>query len=155
MNTKLSVCSGHLSRSRCVSLSITWKCWVSGCWSESSSLIRPSSWFLLSLCVFVSAPADGDEEASGQDRAGVRGPVRAVLVPQPRAVHVPLLPLPPDGSVAGSPRHHPAGQSPQLLLVLRQPLRPLPAERELPPTLQQVRVSGSCSASVHLNLSHW
>lgn len=76
----------------------------------------------------MSAPPDGNEEASGQDRVGVRGPVRPVLVPQPRALHVPLLPLPPDGPVAGSPRHHPAGQSPQLLLVLRQPVRPLPAQ---------------------------
>lgn len=73
----------------------------------SSPVDQAADYF--SLCLFASASPDGDEEASGQDRVGVRRPVRPVLVPQPRALHVPLLPLPPDGSVAGSSRHHPAG----------------------------------------------
>lgn len=63
-----------------------------------------------------------------------------MLVPKPRPLHVPLLPLPPDGSVAGPPRHHSSSPGPQLLLVLRQPVRALPAQREFPQTLQQVRV---------------
>lgn len=76
----------------------------------------------------MSSLSDGDEEAPGQDRAGVRRFVRLVLVSQPCSLHVPLLPLQPDGSVAGPPRHHPSGQSPQLLFLLCQPIRPLPAQ---------------------------
>lgn len=104
--------------------------------SFSKVAVRRSELMLSALSLVV--PADGDEKAPSQDRAGVRRSVRPVLVPQPRALHVPLLPLPPDGPVAGPPRHHPAGPGPQLLLLLRQPLRPLPAQRELPPALQQV-----------------
>ncbi len=80
---------------------------------------------------------DGNEEASSQDCSGVRGPLHAVLVPQPRSLHVPLIQLSADRLFAVTPHHHACGACVEFLQLLREPVCPVPAERELQKALQQ------------------
>ncbi|XP_068071777.1 neuromedin-B receptor isoform X1 [Danio rerio] len=80
---------------------------------------------------------DGNEEASGQDCSGIRGPLCPVLVPQPRSLHVPLIQLSADRLLAVTPHHYACGTRAELLQLLRQPVCLVSAERELPTPLQQ------------------
>lgn len=60
-----------------------------------------------------------------------------MLVPQPRSLHVPLIQLSADRLFAVTPHHHACGACVEFLQLLREPVCPVPAERELPKALQQ------------------
>lgn len=81
--------------------------------------------------------SDQIQEASGQNCAGVRWPLRSLLAPQPRHLPVPLLPLPPGGHVPGSLHRQRLCSHLGLRQLLRQPLRPVLDEPELQQALQK------------------
>ena len=88
-------------------------------------------------CLLSTLLSDQVQEASGQNGAGVRGPVCRLLAAQSRHLPVPLLPLWPGGHLAGPLHRQRVCSHSGLRQLLCEPFRPLPDEQKLQQTLQE------------------